>query len=191
MPQIAKHSCGRNCLSRSKEESSTKPLQTLKTHPMTLPEQIAKHFREVHLGGNWTFSNLKEHLEGVTWQQATAQVDGFNSIAALVYHIHYYVHAALDVLEGKPLNAKDTYSFDYPTIDCRKDWEILLNKTRTDAEKFANLVSLLPESKLWETFSEEKYGNYYRNLHGIIEHAHYHLGQIVLLKKLLLRIGEE
>lgn len=157
---------------------------------MTLPEQIAKQFRAVYFGGNWTFSNLDEHLKGVTWQQATAKVDDFNTIAALVYHIHYYVRAALDVLEGKPLNAKDTYSFDYPTIDCRKDWEILLNKTRTDAEKFANLVSQLPESKLWETFSEEKYGNYYRNLHGIIEHAHYHLGQIVLVKKLLPKIGE-
>jgi len=33
---------------------------------------------------------------------------------------------------------------------------------------------------------EEKYGNYYRNFHGIIEHCHYHLGQIVLIKKMLL-----
>jgi len=32
------------------------------------------------------------------------QVDGFNSIVELVYHIHYYVRAALDVLESKPLN---------------------------------------------------------------------------------------
>jgi uncharacterized damage-inducible protein DinB len=124
-------------------------------------------------------------LKGVTWQQATTKVDGFNTIAALVYHIHYYVRSVLEVLEGKPLNAKDAYSLDCPAIDCQKDWENLLDKTRTDAEKFADLVAKLPESKLWETFSEEKYGNYYRNLHGIIEHTHYHLGQIVLLKKML------
>ena len=31
----------------------------------------------------------------------------------------------------------------------------------------------------------EKYGNYFRNLTGIIEHLHYHLGQIVLIKKLI------
>jgi hypothetical protein len=43
----------------------------------------------------------------------------------------------------------------------------------------------MPDAKLTEYFSEEKYGNWYRNLHGIIEHAHYHLGQIVLLKKLI------
>ena len=33
-------------------------------------------------------------------------------------------------------------------------------------------------------FFHEKYGNYYRNLHGVIEHAHYHLGQIALIKKM-------
>jgi hypothetical protein len=60
-----------------------------------------------------------------------------------------------------------------------------LNETWVDAENFATLVEQLPENKLGETFTDEKYGNYYRNLHGIIEHAHYHLGQIVLIKKLL------
>jgi len=49
------------------------------------------------------------------------------------------------------------------------------------------LIEQLPESQLWVTFSQEKYGNYYRNLHGIIEHIHYHLGQIVLIKKIILQ----
>jgi len=49
------------------------------------------------------------------------------------------------------------------------------------------LIEQLPETKLGETFSDEKYGTYYRNLHGIIEHNHYHVGQIVIIKKLLLQ----
>jgi hypothetical protein len=60
-----------------------------------------------------------------------------------------------------------------------------LNKTWEEAENFATLIEQLPESRLWETFTDEKYGHYYRNIHGIIEHTHYHLGQIVLIKKLL------
>jgi hypothetical protein len=62
-----------------------------------------------------------------------------------------------------------------------------LNKTWTDAENFTILIEQLPEGKLGETFFDEKYGNYYRNLHGVIEHTHYHLGQIVLIKKILLQ----
>ena len=154
---------------------------------MSLTGQIAKHFREVHFGGNWTSVNLKESLADVSWQQATTQVYSFNTIATLVYHTNYYVSAVLKVLQGEPLHAKDKYSFELPSILSQQDWENLLNKTWTEAETFASLVEQLPESKLGETFCGEEYGNYYRNIHGIIEHTHYHLGQIVLIKKMLLQ----
>ena len=153
---------------------------------MSLTKQIAKHFREIHFGGNWTSSNPKDNLVAVTWQQARAQVYSFNTIATLVYHMNYYVSTVLKVLQGEPLNAHDKYSFDLPPIRSQEDWENLLDKTWTDAENFASLIEQLPESKLWENLSDEKYGNYYRNIHGIIEHSHYHLGQIVLIKKILL-----
>jgi Protein of unknown function (DUF1572) len=158
---------------------------------MNTPSQIAKHFREVHFGGNWSSVNLKESLEGINWQQATTKVYSFNTIAILVYHMNYYVSAVTKVLQGGPLDAKDKYSFDCPAIQSQDDWEKMLDKTWVDAEIFANLIEQLPENKLGETFTDEKYGSYYRNLHGIIEHMHYHLGQIVLIKKILSRTDEK
>ena len=158
-----------------------------KTNTMSLTKQIAKHFREVHFGGNWTSVNLKDTLDGITWQQATTKVNSFNTIAALVYHINYFVKATLMVLQEQPLDAHDKYSFDLPPISSQQDWESLLKNSWADAEKFATLVEQLPESKLAEDFWDNKYGNYYRNLHGVIEHTHYHLGQIVLIKKILLQ----
>lgn len=152
---------------------------------MKTTTHIAKQFRDVHFGGNWTAVNLKEELAGVDWQQATTKIGSFNTIAVLVFHMNYYVEAVLNVLQGAPLTAKDKYSFDLPPIRSQADWEKLLEKAWTDATNFANLVEQLPESRLEETFADEKYGSYYRNLHGVIEHTHYHLGQIVLLKKLL------
>jgi hypothetical protein len=152
---------------------------------MNLTAQIAKHLRTVYFGGNWTSVNLKDALADVTWQQATTQVYSLNTIATLVYHTNYYISAVSKVLQGEPLNAKDKYSFDHPPIRSREDWKILLDKTWEDVENFASLIEQLPESRLEETFVDEKYGNYYRNLHGIIEHIHYHLGQIVLIKKVL------
>jgi hypothetical protein len=53
------------------------------------------------------------------------------------------------------------------------------------ARRMATLVEALPEAQLWEDFGDPKYGNYYRNIQGIIEHCHYHLGQIALVKKLV------
>lgn len=153
---------------------------------MNLVTQIAKHFRDVHFGGNWTSVNLKDTLSNVTWQQATTKVYDFNTIATLVFHTNYYVSAVLKVLQGGPLDAHDKYSFDHPPIQSSEDWEQMLHKFWTEAETFASLIEQLPEPQLWEVFSDPKYGNYYRNLHGIIEHTHYHLGQMVLIKKIIL-----
>lgn len=148
--------------------------------------QIAKHFRDVLFGGNWTSVNLKETLADIGWQQATTKVYSFNTIAILVYHMNYYVGVITKVLQGLPLDGKDTDSFNCPLIESAEDWEKLVQQTWTEAETFASLVEQLPESKLEELFIHEKYGNYYRNLHGVIEHYHYHLGQLVLLKKIII-----
>lgn len=55
-----------------------------------------------------------------------------------------------------------------------------------NAEEFAKQVQLLPDTKLDEVFVDEKYGDYRKNLNGIIEHTYYHFGQITLIKKLVL-----
>lgn len=151
---------------------------------MNTPQQLAKHLRDVHFGGNWTCVNLKDTLNGVTWQQATTKVHDCNTIAVLVFHMHYYVAAILNVLQGGELNAHDKYSFDCPPLQSQADWNNMQAKVWADAETLTALIEQLPESKLGEYFSEEKYGTYYRNLMGLIEHTHYHLGQISLLKKL-------
>lgn len=152
---------------------------------MNLPKHISKHFREVFFGNNWTSVNLKDSLKDISWHQATTKLESLNTIAALVFHIDYYVSAVLKVLQGEPLNAHDKFSFDLPPIQSQEDWQALIDKTLDDVENFASLVEKLPEEKLWENLADPKYGNYYRNLHGIIEHTHYHLGQIVIIKKLL------
>jgi hypothetical protein len=150
-----------------------------------LTKQIAKHFREIFFGGNWTCSNLKENLKDVSWKEATTKVQSFNTIATLTFHVHYFVAAALKVMQGGPLDANDKYSFDHPLISSQEDWQKMQGKIWDDAENLAVLIEQLPESKLWENFTDEKYGNYYRNLHGIIEHTHYHLGQIAIIKKIV------
>jgi uncharacterized damage-inducible protein DinB len=152
---------------------------------MVSTEQIAKHFRDVHFGGNWTSVNLKDTLEGITWEQAITKVHNLNTIATLVFHINYYVSAVLKVLQGEALQASDKYSFDHPPINSADDWQKLVTKALAEAELFAVQIEQLDETKLWEDFTDPKYGNYYRNLSGIIEHTHYHLGQITLVKKIL------
>lgn len=65
---------------------------------MNSTKQIAKHFRDVHFGGNWTFVNLKDTLADITWQEAITKYKDLNTIATLVFHSNYYVNPVLKVL---------------------------------------------------------------------------------------------
>lgn len=152
---------------------------------MTTPQQLAKQLKDVYFGGNWTGVNLKDTLADIHWQQAVTKVSTLNTIASLVFHINYYVDAVIKVLHGEPLKANDQFSFDLKPVNSEDDWQKLVARVFAQAEKLAAGIESLDEQKLFEVFQDQKYGNYYRNISGIIEHAHYHLGQIVLIRKLL------
>jgi len=152
---------------------------------MTTPHQIAQLYRNLIHGGNYTGVSFQQVLEDITFEEAVTKIGSLNTIATLVYHIQYYCNAVIGVLEGKPLTAKDSLSFEHPPVTSAADWEIVKSQTWQEAETFAQLVEKISETKLQEGFVKDAYGTYYRNIHGVIEHTHYHLGQISILKKLI------
>ena len=157
---------------------------------MTATQQLASRFREVILNGLWIANtNLKAQLDDLPWEVATQKVGTLNTIAVLTFHLHYYIAGILQVLRGGSLDIRDQYSFDMPSILDQEDWENRLNTLWQDAEQFALLVEQMPEARLSESFFDPKYGDYQRNLDGMIEHCYYHLGQVVLIRKMLVEKG--
>lgn len=148
--------------------------------------EIAKHLRAVYFGGNWTSVNYRDSLQDLTWNQANQRISSFHTIAELVYHTSYYIHAVTRVFKGGALDASDKFSFDLPPVQSELEWNTLVQNTWTAVEELASLIDKLEPEKWTGSFVDEKYGSYYRNMHGIIEHSHYHLGQIILLKKMIL-----
>ena len=55
-----------------------------------------------------------------------------------------------------------------------------------NAEQFANQVEQMDKSLSDHPFVNEKYGTYLRNMQVVIEHSYYHLGQITLIKKMVM-----
>ena len=161
-------------------------LQQKKSSLMTQTTFMANRLREVWLNGRWiAATNFTEQLEKTTWQQAVQKVGNLNTIAALTFHLNYYTAGLLQVLNGGALDIRDRYSFDGPQIQNEGDWQKLLKTFLGNAESFADAVAQLPDEKLDESFVDEKYGTYRRNLEGVIEHSYYHLGQITLIRKLI------
>lgn len=153
--------------------------------------QLAKRFRDVILEGKWVANtNFKDLLSDLTWKQANTKIGSLNTLAALAYHINYYTAGVLNVFEGGQLEIHDKYSFDAPEIKSQEDWENRLNQLWTNSEMFARQVEAMSQEKLDSIFIDEKYGTYRRNIEGAIEHCYYHLGQVSLIKKMILE-GEK
>lgn len=152
---------------------------------MTTAAHIAQHFREFYKGRNWTWVWFEEVIKDVTWQEANQQMESFNTIAVLVYHMHYYVRLQSHVLNGGSMEGYDKDPFNAPPVHSAADWEAVLENVYAEGEAFALMIEKFSDERLEEIFLEKRYGSIYRNLHGNIEHMHYHLGQIVLLKKMI------
>lgn len=149
---------------------------------------LAQRLDEVLLHGKWIANtNMKEQITSLTWTQATTRIGQRNSIAQLTFHITYYLKGINQVFEGGNLDIKDVYSFDMAAIKSALDWEELVNDFLSNAEQFIKHVEKMDDKTLNSPFVKEEYGTYMRNIEGQIEHAYYHLGQISLLKKLILQ----
>ena len=153
---------------------------------MTHAQQLAHRFREVMLDGHWIANtNYKKALADVTWQQATTKIVNLNTIALLTFHVNYYVAGVADVFAGGDLTIRDKYSFDLSPIESAADWEQLKTNLFANAERFAKLVEAMTDEQTNAAFANPKYGTNDKNIAGMIEHSYYHLGQIVLIKKML------
>ena len=153
---------------------------------MNNPTILSNRFREVILNETWIANtNFKDQLTNLDWKMATAKFQALNTISILAQHIHYYINGIKNVFLGGNLEIRDKFSFDFPPIESQEQWESFLTKFWKDSEEFADLIEKMPEEKLYENFVDEKYGTYLRNIDGMIEHSYYHLGQIVLIKKIL------
>jgi len=148
---------------------------------------MAKRLRELFLDGKWIANtNYKEQLESVNWQQATHKVASLNTIAALTFHVNYYLDGLLQVFRGGPLTISDQYSFDSPPILSEADWQALVATFLDNATAFIQHVENLPDTIFDETFVDVQYGDYWQNLQVVVEHSYYHLGQLTLLRKLII-----
>ncbi|WP_415061030.1 DUF1572 domain-containing protein [Flavobacterium sp.] len=148
---------------------------------------LATRFREVILNGTWIANtNFKAQLDNTNWEMVTQKVSNLNTIALLAQHIHYYINGINQVFAGGTLDIKDKYSFDFPPITTQEQCEAFLQRFWKDAETFAQYVEQLTDEQLNADFTNPNYGSYYRNIDGMIEHSYYHLGQISLIKKMIL-----
>lgn len=152
---------------------------------MKIVHLIATHLLEVFEGDNWTDVNIATVIEDVSWLQAQQPTAASpNTIAALLHHLYYWNGIAMQRLNGKNPFIPESNGFDIGAFNNESDWNMLKEKTHASFIQLATAIKKFPDDKLGETYAAGK-SSYYKNFQGIVEHAHYHLGQMVVIKKLL------
>jgi hypothetical protein len=148
---------------------------------MTLTEAIAQHFYEVNHGNNWTDAAVKDALKDVSFEQATKKIGNANTIALLLFHMDFYNMVVYDRLVGNIRRFDHEESLQV-NIASESDWQQLQRTYFENVDRMHKAILEFDESLLFE---QKTSNTPYKNLHGVIEHIHYHLGQINILKKII------
>ena len=158
---------------------------------MSSMKSLADRFAEIYLSGRWICgTNVAEVISSVSYVQAVKRLHDLNSIALLTFHLSYYLGGVLKVLEGGNLDISDSKSFDMSEISTDIKWKLLCDQLTDRANQLHRKIELMNQEELLGDFSEEKYGSNLRNIEGLIEHGYYHLGQIVIIRKMILQQEE-
>jgi len=152
---------------------------------MNIKQHIAQHLIDVHRGGSWTGIDLTSTLKDISRAQAVTRTPfSPNSIAMLVHHITFWNR--IIALRGQgiePVISPDN-GMNVAPLASQKDWEALKTDNIHSAEELATIIEGYDIGNLFNPILPG-HTSAYRNFQGQVEHVHYHLGQIFLIKKYL------
>jgi hypothetical protein len=152
---------------------------------MQLKEAIAQHLLEVHEGNNWTEVDLAHTLQDVMLAEATTLTAASpNTIASLVHHLTFWNRVMARRAQGIATEIGEANGFDVPVLKTEADWVELKADSIRSAHELAAAIQQV-EDLSFTTPILPNYSSVYKNLQGSVEHVHYHLGQLVILKNLV------
>jgi hypothetical protein len=142
---------------------------------------IAQHFYEVNYGDNWTDACVKDALKEVSFETATKKTGDANTIALLLFHMDFYNMVVYDRLMNIKRHFEHEESLQV-NIGNEAEWQQLQDTYFENVNRIHKAILAFDESLLFE---KKTANTPYKNIHGLVEHIHYHLGQINILKKII------
>lgn len=152
---------------------------------MNIAALIAGHLLDVYAGQNWTEVNLKSTIDDVTYTEA-GQITpaSSNTIAGLVHHLAFWNQVMTLRIRGEKVEITESNGFDNAPLADEDEWQSLKKDCFKSGKDLAEAIRTLRNEQLAQEILP-CYPSAYKSLQGAVEHVHYHLGQIVILKQLL------
>lgn len=146
--------------------------------------RIAKLFADLQHGDCWIGINFKEALYGVDAALASKSISNHsNNIWQLVFHITYWRTSVMNRLNGtlEPPPFKD---FTLPEELNEANWKQTIQDFETAYHQLRSTILNFKQEHL-DNPSPRPEQTYFQLIMGCLQHDAYHLGQIVLIKKVL------
>jgi uncharacterized damage-inducible protein DinB len=144
--------------------------------------RILKQFAGLQHGDSWIDNSFKQVLHGVDAEKAMKNISGkTNSIWLLVAHVIYWRTSVVNRLTGSG-NPPPFQDFHLPDEPNEENWNQALHDFEAAYHLLRNAIHHFHEENL-DKPSPKKEQTFYELMIGCLQHDAYHLGQMMLLKK--------
>jgi uncharacterized damage-inducible protein DinB len=152
-------------------------------HRMNEAARIADQHRRAFDGSAWHGPAVFEVLAGVDATRAAAKpIKAAHSVWELVLHIRAWEEAVRGRIQGRPIDLSPEQDWPAVTDTSPGAWEHALTAMRETHDALNREIADLADERLEDQTAGKEY-TLYLLLHGVVQHALYHAGQIALLKK--------
>ena len=147
-------------------------------------ERFQKLFKDHYDGDPWIEINLRGTLEGITATMAAQKVGSLNTIWQIVNHVISWRETLLKRVQNENIPSPENNFIETITDVSAKAWEETMNRLQASQDKLLSYLSERKDTDLDENPLRGQYSRY-ELIEGILQHDVYHLGQVVLIKKLI------
>ena len=160
---------------------------------MTIPpsQKLSKQAQATYFGTPWyglSFAQVFESMpEEIVFQLPTPTL---HSIAQLITHATNWRKSVVERIENQTINLSIAHPTNWiaNSILIQRGWVDIVAESNEISQQLVLKISNFPDDRLEELFTTND-GNTYsfdQLFRGILQHDVYHLGQVIVTKKLLL-----
>ena len=147
--------------------------------------RIAKLFEDLYSGSPWIDVTIMDTLKNISVKQAAKKVTPErNSIWQIVNHMIAWRENVLLRIQGNEIVTPNNNYFTEIENTSETEWQKALERLENSQHQWIAFLKTFEESQFEKIYPKNRM-SYYEHIHGILQHDAYHLGQIVLLSKLI------
>ena len=152
---------------------------------MKEPGRITKLFEDLYNGSPWIDVTIMDTLKNISVEQAAKKVTPErNSIWQIVNHMIAWRENVLLRIQGNEIVTPNNNYFTEIENTSETEWQKALERLENSQHQWIAFLKTFEESQFEKIYPKNRM-SYYEHIHGILQHDAYHLGQIVLLSKLM------